>query len=29
VNPVTNIPMKRAFYKLSDSDEEGEKKQGA
>jgi len=28
VNPVTNIQMKRAFYKLSSADE-GEKKQGA
>src|ERR1700733_4737952 len=26
VNPVTNIQMKRAFYKLSGSDEEGERK---
>jgi KUP system potassium uptake protein len=26
VNPVTNIQMKRAFYKLSNSDEEGRKK---
>ena len=29
VNPVTNIQMKRAFYKLSSADEEGEKKKGA
>ena len=29
VNPVTNIQMKRAFYKLSSSEDKGEKKQGA
>jgi hypothetical protein len=28
VNPVTNIQMKRAFYKLSGAEEE-EKKKGA